>query len=76
MPKLKQGKKSSLINRTERMRNRNRGAQVSMKPGIERQDGVRSYIQKHTFDSSQDTDKHVLFNKLKNSVRTIPKNSS
>ena len=55
------------------MKNRNRGAQVSLKPGSERQDGVRNYIQKHSFDSSQDTDKHVLFNKLKNSVRTIPK---
>ena len=58
------------------MRSRNRGAQISLKPGIEKQDVVRRYIQKHTFDSSQDTDKHVLFNKLKNSVRTIPKNSS
>ena len=55
------------------MRNRNRGAQVALKPSSDRQDGVRNYIQKHSFDSSQDTDNHVLFNKLKNSVKTIPK---
>ena len=74
MPPLKRGKRSNTDNRTKRMRQRKRGVQRSLKPGTERTNVLKEYINNQSFNVNANTDHQELFRKIKNNVKTIRKN--